>query len=171
MKKIIFFILFFMQIGFASEISSHKIKTILRGEDCAILLLDDHSFWKIYSAKEVSRSWSEWWHNIVPVNPDKKYICEFEQWEFFSNVEVSPFTPTREDIEKNHNDEISECTFIIQHQKTNTIAFAKPLEIEEFVFFIGAFQQKMNRLLQEEYDRGYNIGYSIGYTAGAHSHN
>lgn len=168
MKKMALFFLFFLQMAFANDgISIHSVKNILRNDDSAILLLDDNSFWKIFSAKEVSQTWYQWWYNIVPSNPEKRFLCDFSEWEFFSKVEVSPFDIQNcDDLSKFHNQEINSCTYLIKNQKTGTFAFARPLQVEEFVFSVGAYEQKMNRLIKEEYERGYLNGRTAGYSSG-----
>lgn len=162
---------------------------MIRSNDHAVLLLDDDSLWIVYTAKQVSQSWYEWFSGVYPENPEKTFLCDFNEWDFFSKVELSSFDNKNFNLSRLHNDEIKNCDHLVKHVKTNTCAFARQIAIGDYLQQVSLFEIRTNRKIQElnnkivqeynrgyyegrnlmnkeEFDRGFDQGYSSGYSKG-----
>jgi hypothetical protein len=187
MKKFLFVLLFLFSLCFSD--AQNTIKYLLRSDDRAVLLLDDNTLWVVYTAKQVNQSWYEWFVGVYPENPEKAFLCNFNDWDFFSKVELSSFDNKNSNLNKLHNEEIKNCDHLIKHIKTNTCAFAKQTGFEDYLQQVSLseikttrkIQELNNKILQEynrgywegrsyknkeEFDRGFNQGYSSGYSMG-----
>lgn len=167
MRKLlfIFLILIFIDLKGNETYEKKSIKSILVENDFAILLLNDGDIWKVYTARVVEQSWGEWWKKIFPKQPEREFLCNFDEWKLFSEVEIFPFEKENLDIEKYHNCEISNCNFTIRNLNTNTYGFAKKISIEEFFSEVAMLQkcECSGGQLKSEYYKGYRDGYILGY--------
>ena len=172
MKKLAFLILLVPMLfsskvnaidGYPDKLRIHQTITI---PNAFIIILEDHSIWKLFCYNLRSQSWSEWW-NSVKIDVPFEFKWQANEWRFDDSIEITNNSFDYVILSALNDGDISRLRtyyhYVLVNESANKIAFARHLSFAEFTdIFLEYAEQRYN----EGYSLGYSLGYSSGYTAG-----
>lgn len=128
-----------------------------------IITLEDSS-WYLFKVDTIGTSFSDWWYNNYPTQPDDQFLSTYEDWCTSDPVRV--YSKDWASCDSN-NEYKKNCVlntaYLIENKKNGKLAYALPVEPEAVIEKLLDFAEKQYQL---GYKNGYNNGYNEGYNKG-----
>jgi hypothetical protein len=131
-----------------------------------MVVLSDETVWVIFPVQKCKQTWSEWWNNIDPEQPEENFLFDQLSWKVGTNLQTHILhwnSNTTEDMKKYNQKRLKECTHILENVATNEWAFARRLSLAETVNIFNKYAEEM---YTEGHAKGYQKGKEVGYTVG-----
>jgi hypothetical protein len=160
MKKIVLAFIFIATILQAEVIQG----SVIGGENTAYWILDDGSFWKVFSFVKRWRGPLEWFRGDDLGVPDS-YQTSLDQWVSGTEIAVMSKSEVAADFTNASNQEdLRQATHVIVHKHTGHTLFALSMSANHFLTSVFNEGKLLGR--SESYEKGKQDGFQRGFALG-----
>lgn len=110
--------------------------------------------WKLFAVGKNEATWSEWWNNVAPEQPDEQFIWQAGDWRDEDPVQIYAMDWPSCGAEYRKGCVLREA-FLIENKRNGKLTYAMPIKVEALA-----------DLLLEHADRQYKNGYNEGHRVG-----